>query len=270
MHSHTARAGRKTCQASFSDFGRGCAGLGLGGRLRAALGDADHGRTQHAVADLVTGLHDLDHRVVRHLGIGHFEHRLVEIRIEFLAVRLQFPDAVAFHGRMHGAFGQFDALQQGLQRLVGGGALLFRHVVERPAQIVGDAEHVTGKIGDRERPGVLDLAFGAPAQVLHVGGEPQQPVLHVGVFRLEIDDLLLDHQRFVVHGGLVVACILLVAVRPCGFLAGAGLCALFQDFVGGALQRIPVPGVGGCARDVFRRLFFVSHLMSSIFVWEFV
>src|SRR5687767_2288573 len=48
--------------------------------LGTALGNADHGRPQHPLTDRIAGLHDLDHRVGRHLRIGHLEHRLVEIR----------------------------------------------------------------------------------------------------------------------------------------------------------------------------------------------
>ncbi len=38
-------------------------------RLRAALGNADHCRPQHALADRVAGLHDLHDGVVRHVGV---------------------------------------------------------------------------------------------------------------------------------------------------------------------------------------------------------
>ena len=55
-------------------------------RLRAALGDADHGGTQHAVADGEAGLHHLHHGASGPDGIGHLEHRLVLVRIELLAL----------------------------------------------------------------------------------------------------------------------------------------------------------------------------------------
>jgi len=146
-------------------------GIGFGfGRLRAALGDADHGRAQHALADGKTCLYDLDDRVVRHLGVRHLEHRLMEIRVELLADRLKLANAVALERRQHGALGHLDTLDQGGQAGIGRILGLRRDRIQRPAQIVRDGEHVTRKTGDGIGLGILHLALGAPAQIVHLGG----------------------------------------------------------------------------------------------------
>ena len=66
------------------------------GELRPALGDADHGRAQHPVGNDVTGLDDLHHGGVGNVRVGHFEHGLMEIRIETLALRIETFDAMLF------------------------------------------------------------------------------------------------------------------------------------------------------------------------------
>ena len=80
--------------------------------LRAALGDADQRRAQHALADHEAGLHDLDHRACRHRRVGHFVHRLLEVRIELLARRIELLDAVLLQRVEQRALGQLDALDE--------------------------------------------------------------------------------------------------------------------------------------------------------------
>src|SRR5690606_30137477 len=63
--------------------------------LGSALGNAHHGRPQHAIADHITRLHDLHDRVGRNLWVGNLEHGLVEMRVEPLAFRLELLHAMA-------------------------------------------------------------------------------------------------------------------------------------------------------------------------------
>ena len=53
----------------------------------AALRDADQRRTQHALADRVARLHHLHDGAGRDGGIGHLEHRLMQVRVELLPRR---------------------------------------------------------------------------------------------------------------------------------------------------------------------------------------
>ena len=85
-------------------------------RLGPALGNADKRRTQHAVADHVAGLHHLDHRPVRDVGVWHLEHGLMQVRVEFLALRIEFLHAVALERFQEIALGQVDAVDQALER----------------------------------------------------------------------------------------------------------------------------------------------------------
>ncbi|EGE55817.1 hypothetical protein RHECNPAF_850056 [Rhizobium etli CNPAF512] len=203
-------------------------GVGFGfGRLRAALGDTDHGRAQHALADGEACLHDLDDRVVRHLRVRHLEHRLMEIRIELLADRLELAHTMAFERRQHGAFGHLHTLDQRGQAGIGRGLGLRRDGIQRPAQIVGDGEHVAGETRDGIGLGVLDLALGAAAQIVHLGGKAQVAVAQLAVFGFQ-------KLKRVWLGGL--------------FLHGIVL------DVGGSVGC----GIGrSCVRSVFRR--FIGH-----------
>src|SRR5690349_17965250 len=99
-------------------LGRAAGLVAVGSRGRrpcATLGDADQRRTQHAIADHEAGLHDLNDGTRRHAGIGNLEHRMLEIRIEFFARRVELLDPVLFQCVEQRALGQFDALDQGLQ-----------------------------------------------------------------------------------------------------------------------------------------------------------
>ena len=87
-----------------------------GRRLRAALGDAHESRAQDPLADHVARLHDLHHRAVRHVGVRHLEHGLVEVRVEALPVRVEPLDAVTLERLEQVALRQLDALDQGQER----------------------------------------------------------------------------------------------------------------------------------------------------------
>ncbi len=153
-----------------------------GGNLRPALGDRDHGRTQDAFADHITRLHHLHDGARRHRRIGHFVHRLMQVRIEFLAHRLDLADAVLLQRLLQVALGQFHALdQRGDGRLLAV-AQFGPDRFKRAAEIVGDAQDVARKSGDPVLARIGDLALGALAQVFHVGQRAQQPVFHLGGF----------------------------------------------------------------------------------------
>src|SRR5579872_6450141 len=63
-------------------------------RLCAALGYGDQRGPQHAIADRITGLDDLDDGARRDRRIRNLVHRLLKVRIEFFARRIEFLDAV--------------------------------------------------------------------------------------------------------------------------------------------------------------------------------
>src|SRR6476646_8269488 len=106
---------RREAQAGAASDAVGARLPGWGGLLRAALGDADEGGAQDPVADDVARLHDLDDGPGRHLRLRHLEHRLMPVRVEFLALRLEAADAVALKGLEEVALRQFEALDEGLQ-----------------------------------------------------------------------------------------------------------------------------------------------------------
>ena len=155
---------------------------------RAALGDAHQCRAENAVADLVAFLHDLRDGARRHGRVGHFEHRLMAMRVEALAERADPRDAVLLQQPVHLAAGHFDAFDQRLQNLVGF-ALLRRHGFERALHIVADHEHVAGELGHRISPRVLHVTLGALPEIVHLGREPDQPIGQIGLLRLKPRDL---------------------------------------------------------------------------------
>src|ERR1700682_46111 len=59
-------------------------------RLGATFGDRDQRRPQHAFTDHVAGLHDLDHGSRGDGWVRDLVHRLLKIRIEFLARWIEF------------------------------------------------------------------------------------------------------------------------------------------------------------------------------------
>ena len=74
--------------------------------FRAALRHPDQSRPQHPLADHVAGLHHLHDAAGRHRRVGHFEHGLMQIGIEFLALRRELADAVFLQRLEKFALGQ--------------------------------------------------------------------------------------------------------------------------------------------------------------------
>ena len=163
--------------SAWPSTGPGSTGRIVGSLLRPALGDPDHCRTEHALAYRIAGLHDLDHRVGGHIRIWHLEHRLVEIRIELFAFRLKLLHAMTIERGQHRALGDIDTLDEGLEAGIAGSLGFSGDGVERAAQIVGHRQHVAREIGDRISAGVMYVARGAPAKVLHVRRNAQGAVL---------------------------------------------------------------------------------------------
>ncbi len=74
-----------------------------------AVGDGDHGRTQHAIRQLIAFLQDIDHGVARLVGIDHGDG-LVLVRVELIARRRVLdPHAAAFKSGQQLLLGQFHA-----------------------------------------------------------------------------------------------------------------------------------------------------------------
>ncbi len=69
------------------------------------------------------------------------------------------------------------------------GLLLGRHRLERALQIVADHEHVAGELRHRVFPRVLDIALSALPEIVHLGGEPDEPVGQIGLLRLKPRDI---------------------------------------------------------------------------------
>src|SRR5690606_31893643 len=87
--------------------------IDLSAVLRAVpvLRDADPGRPEQPVADLVARLEHMTDAARGVLRSRHLEHRLMEVRIEALArLRRDFPDSVALEDREKLAFRHLDAL----------------------------------------------------------------------------------------------------------------------------------------------------------------
>ena len=147
--------------------------------------DTDERRTQHAIADGVAGLHDLHDGARRHRRIRHLVHRLLEVRVELLALRIELLDAVLFQRIEQRALGELDALDQRGQAGIGRGTGLGRNGIERTLEIVGDVEHVAGEAGDAVEAGIGDFLGGALAQIFHLGQRPQHAVARLGGFLLQ-------------------------------------------------------------------------------------
>ena len=152
-------------------------------RLRAALGNTDQRRTQHALADGVAGLHDLHHGAGGHRSVRNLQHRLMQVRIELLPLRLDLPDAVLLHHLDQFALGQFDAVEQRFDARIRFRANFIIERLQRAFHIVRNGENIAREIGDTVGARIRDLPIGAPAQVFHVGQCAQQPVLQLdGLF----------------------------------------------------------------------------------------
>ncbi len=86
-------------------------------KLPGRLGDADEGGAQHAIADLEARLHHLHNGAWRLLIGRHLEHRLMEMRIELLAHRIDALDAMALEDIEQFAPRHLDPGHQILDRL---------------------------------------------------------------------------------------------------------------------------------------------------------
>ena len=107
------------------------------------------------------------------------------VRVETLAERGDAGDAVLLQKPLHLAARDLDALDQRLDRLIAGIALLRRNGVERTLQVVADDQHVAGELAHRIFARVGDVALGAAAEVVHVGRGAEQPVGEVRLLRLQ-------------------------------------------------------------------------------------
>ena len=114
----------------------------------------------------------------------------MEVRVEAVAFRVELLDAVLFQRADQRALGHLDAVDEAGQTTLAIGLGFGRHGFQRAAQIVGDRQDLAGKAGHRVGARILDLALGPPAQVLHVGGQPQQAILDVGVLGFQRGDAL--------------------------------------------------------------------------------
>ena len=150
----------------------------LGVTLGAALGNRDPGRTQHAIADHITGLDHLGDRSGRHRRIGYFEQRLVQVGIELGALRLELSHAMLVQRLEQFALGELHALDKGLGGAVHDGPAVARGF-QRPAHIVDHADQVLGKASDGIGARLRGFALGTAAQVFHVGERAEQPVLQL-------------------------------------------------------------------------------------------
>src|SRR5262249_13700311 len=105
-------AGRRVAQPYPSAFG--CF-LAFSTPFGTAFGDRDKGGPQAAVANRVTGLHDIDHRTFRHVGILHLIHCLMAVRIEALPKRLDPGDAVTLEHVQKLTLGDLHPIKEALE-----------------------------------------------------------------------------------------------------------------------------------------------------------
>ncbi len=154
------------------------------GSLRATVTMAGRSRR----SPMETGLDGVDDGARRPAFARHFGDRLVQVGVEFGAVRRDRLDAVIGQGRHELALGRLDAVDHAANLGIGGVAHRLGQMGEGAGEIVGDAQHVAGKAADRELLGVLALALAAAADVLGLGQRAQHPVLEVDVLRVQRRD----------------------------------------------------------------------------------
>src|SRR3569833_2340009 len=87
-------------------------------RRSGLAGDPDKGRAKQPILEHIAGLHLLDDRAGLGLVMRELDHRLVLVRIERLAHRLDAADAVAREDAFELASGGLDAGEQALDSLV--------------------------------------------------------------------------------------------------------------------------------------------------------
>jgi len=101
---------RAISETSFSAGLRFASGAFRGRRFCNFLGNSHHGGPQHSLPDHVAGLNHLSDQAGRDAAVAHLEYRLVEIRIEFGALRIEPLNAVPFQDLGEFALSQFDPL----------------------------------------------------------------------------------------------------------------------------------------------------------------
>ncbi len=107
------------------------------------------------------------------------------------------------------ALGQLDTVDHRLEAgfpLDGLTLGRLRQGVERAPEIVGRADHITGKFRNRVGALILQFAFGTAAQVFHFRQGTEQPILQIGIFPLQrLETLGIDVAGFGRVGrGLIV------------------------------------------------------------------
>ena len=121
--------------------------------------------------------------------VGRLENRLVKIGIELLALRVELLHPVPAERGFQIPRGQFDALDQRADRGIGARARFRRQMLERPRKVVDHGQHVARKPRYAISLGVGDLAFRAPAQILHLRQSAQHTILQLRIFGVKrLDD----------------------------------------------------------------------------------
>src|SRR6516164_164545 len=163
-------------------------------RLRAALGNPDHGGPQQPIMKHIAGLQHLDDRAARVVRPFGLEDRLVEIVIEALALGIDAPDPMPLENAQEFALRRRDPSEKAARAVILG--LRLGQAFERAVQVICGREQVLGKAGDRISRRIFALALGAAAHILGLGERAQQAVLLLGELSLELDNSCLRRRFF--------------------------------------------------------------------------
>ena len=130
-----------------------------------------------------------------HVGRGYLRDRLVEIGVEFLALRCDRLDAVLLEDAHQLLAGQLDAGKDAFDRIARVLARLRVEMIDRMVEGVGDGEEILRKTRQAVLDRILRFALAAPAHVFRFRHGAQELVLEVGEFRrepllFEIDDIV--------------------------------------------------------------------------------
>src|SRR4029453_7485456 len=165
------------------------------------LRDHHPGRPQQPIPQPVTRLVHLHHRVGRQRSVFLLRHRFVHVRIERLPCRLDPGHAVFGEGSVEFALHELDALQHSLEVPAAAACVLYGaiQVIDRRQQIL---DEILVPVAVR----LLALAQVALAEVVEVGGEPEQPLLEGGrllaqLLELAAELLVLLAELLVLLGG---------------------------------------------------------------------
>src|SRR6266852_2591861 len=96
--------------APATSFSAGLRFVTCGRGLWTFPGNAHYGGPQHSLPNHITRLNYLSDRADRDVCVAHLEYRLVEIRIEFGALRIEPLNAVPFQHLVKFTFDQFNPL----------------------------------------------------------------------------------------------------------------------------------------------------------------